>query len=256
MEHILQILQLPERCLVKKKITKAFFKRNFDMSLGERKTLDDASVILQIEWLASLKPEQINIPSHSNAQEVYEEIQVIAVQCGDLNFEKATVKIIDLIQKYIPYHILLFLHCSSGFIVNVASKKISLNDSNKRTIEKSFTSEFIPYSETLPNQTMFVSSLAFSNVSKLDLKTVFESYSKSITLLHTAQVTGEFADRPIERSKVDVNYLERIKKLETEIFALQNQAKKETQLSTQIQINTEVQNKRTEIETIITKLKL
>ena len=66
MESLNQILQLPERCLVNKKITKAFFKRNFDLTLTERKLLDDSAIIIQIDWIASLKPNQINIEGFNN----------------------------------------------------------------------------------------------------------------------------------------------------------------------------------------------
>lgn len=244
MELLNQILQLPERSLVNKKITKAFFKRNFDLTLSERKFIDDAAIILQIEWLASLKPEQINIPGYNAEQTIFDEIQIISVQTSDIDFDKNKSKIIEFIQKYIPYHLFLGAYNNKEFILNVSSKRINLNDSSKRTIEKSLTTENISVSEQNEKQKIFLSSLTFSNLDKDNLKTVYDSYSQCITALQTAQLTGTYSNRPIERSKQDIDNLEKIKKLESEIVTLQLNAKKETQLNTQVQINAEVHYRR------------
>jgi hypothetical protein len=53
MDALNTILQIPERCMVHKKITKAFFKRNFDLISGEKTLLDN---LIAIDWLASISP--------------------------------------------------------------------------------------------------------------------------------------------------------------------------------------------------------
>ena len=250
MEQLLQILQIPERCLVNKKITKAFFKRNFDLTLSEKKLLDDYVSVEQIDWLASIKPNHSNIEGYTDSQMVFEEIQVISVLCNAADFEKTKQKIIDLVQKYIPYHILLCVCNSKEFVLNTCYKRVSMNDSSKRTIEKSFVTETISFAEPFDKQQAFLASIAFENLDKHNLRTLYESYSASITALKTAELTGAFANRPIERSKQDVLHLDEINKLEKEIIVLQNQAIKETQLNVQVKINAEVQSRRKEITKI------
>lgn len=254
MEQLYQILQLPERSLVNKKITKAFFKRNFDLTLSERKLIDDSSAIIQIDWLASLKPEQINISGYNDGQVVVEEIQVISVLSSETDLENTKQRIIDLIQKFIPYHILLCVYNSKEFILNVCNKRVSLNDSYKRTIEKFLVTEAISLNEPTEKQQAFLKSLVFENLEKQHLKSLFDSYSQSIIALQTAKLTGIYDNRPIERSKQDLEILDNISRLEKEIQLLQSQAKKETQLNLQVKINTEVQSKRKEIELIRLKL--
>jgi hypothetical protein len=251
MENLNQILQLPERCLVNKKITKAFFKRNFDLTLTERKLLDDSAIITQIDWIASLKPNQINIEGFNNNQTVFEEVQVISVFTETAEFDKIKTKIIDLIQKHIPYHILLCVYSSKEFVINTCEKRINLNDSNRRTIEKTLITENILVNNETDIQKIFLNDLLFENIDKHDLKSLYDSYSKSIVALQASSINGEFISRPIEQSKKDLAILERIKKLESEIILLQNQASKESQLNTQVKINAEVQFRRSEI----TKLK-
>lgn len=255
MESLNQILQLPERCLVNKKITKAFFKRNFDLTLTERKLLDDSAIIIQIDWIASLKPNQINIEGFNNNQTVFEEVQVISVSTDSIEFDKNKSKIIDLIQKYIPYHVFLCVYSSKEFVINICEKRINLNDSNRRTIEKSLVTENILINNETDIQKTFLKDLSFENIDKHDLKSLYDSFSKSIVALQASNINGEFINRPIEQSKQDLERLERIKKLENEILQLQNQAKKESQLNTQVKINSEVQFRRKEIELIKEKLK-
>ncbi|MES2394860.1 MAG: DUF4391 domain-containing protein [Bacteroidota bacterium] len=254
MEKLNQILQLPERCLVSKKITKTFFKRNFDLTLSEKKLLEDSSAIIKIDWLSSLKPNQVNIEGYTDSQIIFEEIQVISVLTNENDFEKNKQKIIDLVQKFIPYHILLCVYNANEFVLNTCNKRISLNDYNKRTIEKSFITETISIIEPTDKQQAFLTSLAFENLDKHNLKSLYDSYSQCITALQTAKLTGEFIRRPIEQSKQDVGILDRINKLESEILLLQNQANKETQLNTQVKINAEVQFRRKEIEGLKHKL--
>lgn len=239
-----------------KKITKAFFKRNFDLTLTERKLIDDPNIILQIDWLASFKPEQVNIPAYKDDYTVVEEVQVISIRMGEVDFEKLNAKVIDLIQKFIPYHVALCVFNSSLAVFNASSKKINQNDSNKRTIEKSVTTKAIEYNDITKNQNSFIESIIYANLDKHDLKNLFDSYTACITALQTANLTGVFVNRPIARSKQDVENLELIAKKENEILQLQNQAKKETQLNTQVKINAEVQHRRKEIEQIKQKLKL
>jgi hypothetical protein len=255
-EQLTQLLQLPERCMVNKKITKAFFKRNFDLVLSEKKLLEDSSAFIQIDWLASLKSEQINIEGYNDQQVIFEEVQVISVLSSEKDFERTSQKTIDLVQKFIPYHILLVVFNSKEFVLNTCNKRVSFNDSNKRTIEKKFVTEPILLTNPTNEQQAFLASLSFGNLDKHNLKTLYDSYSQSITALQTSKLTGKYTNRPIERSKLDVEFLERINKLENEILVLQGQAKKETQLNLQVQINTEVQSRRKEIELIKVKLKV
>lgn len=58
--------------------------------------------------------------------------------------------------------------------------------------------------------------------------------------MQVSNISGEFTSRPIEQSKQDLEKLERMKKIESEILLLKNQANKESQLNIQVEINAEV----------------
>jgi len=234
--------------MVNKKITKAFFKRNFELTTAEKKLLDDFTIIIQIDWLASVKPENSNIIAYTYEQVIYEEVVIISVQTSDDNFDKNKQKIAELIQKYIPYNILLCIYNNKFFVLNTCDKRINQNDATKRTIEKYYFTENISITKPIEKQKSFIKSLAFSELDKQNLKTFYDSYTSRIIALQAAVLTGIFTIRKNERSKQDVQHLENITQLQSEILTLQNQAIKETQLKIQVQLNTEIQKKRKEIK--------
>jgi hypothetical protein len=251
MNHqIVQILQLPERCLVNKKITKVFFKRNFDLTSAEKNLLDDYNAISAIDWIASISQENANVPAYLDYESTFEEIQVIAVTTSTESLTKNAVKIIDLIQKYIPYHILLIVHDGLNSIWNVAYKRINQNDNNKRTVEKKFTTDSIAVNTTTKVHEAFIEALSFSRVTSTNLKVLYDGYVQCFVGLTTAPIIGTFETRPTERTKEDIERLERIKTLEKEITILINVAQKETQLNKKIELNAQLQQKRKQIESL------
>ena len=78
MEALNTILQIPERCLVNKKITKAFFKRNFDLTSSEKALLDDFNAISTIDWFASVSPSNSNINPYNQDQALYFQQQKVS----------------------------------------------------------------------------------------------------------------------------------------------------------------------------------
>lgn len=236
--------------MVNKKIPKAFFKRNFELTTAETKLLDDYTAIIQMEWLASVKPDNANIISISEDQSVYEEQVIISVQTGEDNFDKNKLKIAELIQKYIPYHILLCICNSSYFILNTCTKRINQNDASKRTVINQFYSEKISIDAPTENQSSFINSLAFSNLDKQNLKTLYDTYTNSIIALQASELIGIYTVRKAERSKQNVQHLENIARLRDEILTLQNQAVKETQLNLQVQLNAAIQERRKQIKVL------
>jgi len=234
--------------MVNKKITKAFFKRNFELTTAEKKLLDDFTVVVQIDWLASIKPENSNIVACVHEQSVYEEVVIISVQTGDTCFDKDKQKIAELIQKYIPYHILLCIHNDNFLVLNTCDKRVNQNDATKRFMERQYFTEKISIKSPTERQKSFTNSLSFPALNKQNMKTIYDAYSARIIALQAAEVIGTFTIRHNERSKQDVQYLENIARLHSEISALQNQAINETQLNVRIQMNTAVQQIKKEIK--------
>lgn len=246
-----KILNIPERSLLNKKLTKAFFLRNFELSATEKKVLNTIS---NMDWLASIKPTNSNIPSFKDEQYIFEEVQVMVCTLPENSLKNDIEKCTSLFQKHIPYPILLIIETNDDFVVTACDKRINQNDTSKRTIEAYINSPII--SKLYKNELIesFYRALDFDTLDKTNLQTLYKNYSNAIVQFHTALVTGTFAKRSTTRTEEDLKHLENIEKIEKEIITLSNQIKKESQLNTRVSLNVEIQKKRNEIEKIKTLL--
>lgn len=246
-----KILNIPERAIVSKKISKAFFIRNFELSSADKKILNE---IVMMEWLASIKPSNSNITLVQNETYIFEEIQVMICTLSG-NLIKGTIdKVTGLFQKHIPYPIVLVIENADEFVVNICDKKINQNDKSKRTIEAFINSPNV--SKLYKNELVgaFFEGLDFAVLDKTNLETTYKSYTNAIVQFQTAMVTGTFNKRSAIRTEDDLKHLETIQKIEKEILTLSNQIKKESQLNTRVSLNIQIQKKRNEIEHLKTLL--
>ena len=253
-ELLHKTLKLPANCWVNQKLPKTFFKRNFEITLSEKKLLDDFSIIQQMEVLALVNQETANIPSFKEETFSYEEIIILAVQTTTEQFDKQKDKIAQLIQKYIPNPMVLVVYDDTKLLFNVAEKRINNNDATKRVIEKVYTSETINIDLNSQKQQQFLENLAFDKANKLDLRHYYNHFIQSVVGLQTAQINGTFVARPIEQSKENVLILEQIEALKFQNSTLENKAKKETQVAEMVLWNTQINQNRNEINRLTEKL--
>lgn len=248
-EQLIDIFKIPERCLVKKKLTKAFFKRNFDLTLSEKGLLDDFSIVVGMDWIASISPFNSNIPSVYIENRTYEEIQVIALQTTVESFDRYKTRLIDLVQKYIPYHVVMIVYDSERFVINVYEKTVNANDANKRVLEAKYTTESISLGNLRLNQATFIESLELAQLNKANLATLFQSYIQNIVALQASDIKGDFTAQDISKTEQDVQVLAQIAQLKKDIEKLMKMAQKEPQLNNRVKINQQIQFKRNQINT-------
>jgi hypothetical protein len=96
----------------------------------------------------------------------------------------------------------------------------------------------------------FLISLKYSNQDKPNLKVLYDSYIQKLVALQTSAITGEFAPRTSERTVQDVERMEQINLLKSEIIQLQNKAKKESQMNKRVELNTVIHLKKEQIKLI------
>ena len=246
------ILNLPERSLLQKKLTKAFFLKNFDLSASEKKVLNNS--IVQMEWLASLKPTNCNVPSVINDVATYEEVQIMICNVGTEKVDEVATNCFQLFQKHIPYNMLVIVENDTEFKLNVCEKRINQNDKTKRTIENQYTSGTISKLYKTELSEAFLSALDFSKLDKTNLALLYRGYCNAIVQFNSASVTGVFNIRNSVRTQEDLEMLNQIEDLERDISKLTNQLKAEKQQNQKVTLNIAIHQKRKQIEDIKIKL--
>ncbi|MDO5970169.1 DUF4391 domain-containing protein [Flavivirga aquimarina] len=242
------ILNIPERSILDKRLTKAFFLKNFSLSTAEKKLLNNN--IQSMTWLASIKPATINIPAIINSDYNYEEIQIMVCTIADNKLNELAEKCMTLFQKYIPYQMLVIVEDTNEFKINVCDKRINKAETNKRTIDRFFITNNLSklYKNNLSE--LFFKALDFKNLDKTNLELLYKSYIQAVVQFQAASITGSYQKRTNKRTAEDMQNLEAIELLERDIISLTSQIKKENQLNEKVQLNIKIQEKRKEIQSL------
>jgi hypothetical protein len=233
-------------------MTKAFFLRNFDLSASEKKLLNNS--IIYMEWLASLKPTNCNVPSVINEVVTFEEVQIMICNVGTEKVDEVASDCIHLFQKNIPHNILVIIENDTEFKLNACEKRINLNDKSKRTIENQYNSGTISKLYKTELGDAFLSALDFSKLDKTNLELLYRGYCNAIVQFNSASITGVFQARDTARTLDDLARLNQIENLEREISKLTNQLKAEKQQNQKVTLNMAIHQKRKQIESIKNQL--
>ncbi|EPR73440.1 Methyl-accepting chemotaxis protein [Winogradskyella psychrotolerans RS-3] len=240
------ILNIPERNILDKKLTKAFFLKNFILSAAEKNVLNNS--IQQMNWLASIKPITANILAVNNDDYKYEEIQIMVCTIADNTLDVFAEKCMQLFQKYIPYQMLVIIEDVNGFKISACDKRINKVEPSKRTIERYFVTDTLSklYKNDLSDA--FYKALDFGNLDKTNLELLYKSYIQAVVQFQAASITGSFQKRTNARNQEDMKHLEAIEQLERDIISLTSQIKKETQLNKKVHLNILIKKNRDRID--------
>ncbi|MCB0745858.1 MAG: DUF4391 domain-containing protein [Ignavibacteriae bacterium] len=242
------ILHIPDRSLLEKRLTKAFFLKNFNLSAGEKKLVNAG--IEGMQWLASIKPSTANIPAHIEADYKYEEIQIMVCTVMDNKLKELAEKSMVLFQKYIPYQMLVIIEDANEFMINVCDKRINKNEPSKRTIERYFLTNSLSKLYKNNHSEAFYKALSFNNLNKTNLKLLYKSYIQAVVQYQAASITGNYQLRTNARTEEDMQHIAAIEQLEQDIVSLSNQIKKASQLNEKVQLNIQIKSNRDKIEAL------
>jgi hypothetical protein len=95
----------------------------------------------------------------------------------------------------------------------------------------------------------FLNHLVYNTLDVTNLETLYSSYSSAILKFQTAHITGTFNSKRGPRTAQELQLLQEIEGLNSEIQKLTNRLKKETQMNQRVALNMEIQKLRTQIET-------
>ncbi|MCG2711081.1 MAG: DUF4391 domain-containing protein, partial [Candidatus Omnitrophica bacterium] len=166
-QEALEIIKFPKEGKVDKKIFKKAIYEKAGLSRNQIEIVKNE--INDIRWHYVLKPETINIPIFKNEAYEYEEIQIIGVIIRDGN-KKDTVA--GIIQKCIPYPVVLILEQDGQIAFSLAAKRINKADISKSVVDEEYITNWIPSIKTSKIKA-FMDSLRLKNLSYSNL---FEFY--------------------------------------------------------------------------------
>lgn len=232
-------LDLPRSCYLGSRITKKVLLENNSLKAGDRKLITED--IERLQWEYTLKPETINIAAFQSDDLDYGEIAILQ---AELRNPKRARRLAEVLQRLIPYPLVLVLIYEDQVRMSLALKRQNLADQQKLTVESFFDTGWLAIDDENFQATTFYQSLDSKQFNWESYYTFYLSWLERIVTFQSGQITGQFqlGQEPLS---IDLLLLRQDKiteywNLQKEMLALRKQAAKARQISKQIELNTRI----------------
>ncbi|RMD01093.1 DUF4391 domain-containing protein [Clostridium autoethanogenum] len=250
MDKLYEKMNIPAECEVGNTIFKKLFYENSNMSTSDKNIFTND--IEKIVWRYSFKEENLNINPYKTEDLDYEEIAVIEVLLSD---DKKYRKIAEIIQKSIPYPLILVFVKGDNILLNAASKRVNKVDVSKNTVEDYIYSSWINVLSLKENEEEFLESLNIRNFSFANMYKFYCSFVEKIEIFNASVITGGF-DNLKNKDIEQVNALNNeVESLNNDIKRLRLELKKEEQFNKRVDINIKIKRIEAKRNELIEKLK-
>lgn len=253
-EQLWQVLDLPESCLLDSRIYKKMLVENAELTSKDKKLINE--IIESLLWRYTLKPETINIPPYQTKELDYPEIAVILVTLkSDRKKEGQTKRLVEIIQRAIPYPLLLVITIDDKVWLSLANKRQSLADSTKLTTEQFFNSDWMSSKVLQPIEEQFFASLNSKDFDWANMYTFYQSLVDRVLALQAARHTGQYSIKKQSNLLAMKNNranrqtrLADIKKIEEQQHLLKAELNKETQFNKKLNLNIRIKQCQQQIQ--------
>jgi hypothetical protein len=247
LDEFYQFMMVPESCALHKRIFKKHFYENGKLNAADKKAFSED--ITNIEWRYTIKPSTINIPRFEDEQREYLEIAFLQIE---LNSRKRAGRIAQVVQKTIPYPLIIIFECNDHIALNLAEKRINRADSNKIVTETFYDTNWIDLGAPKLWQQEFLKDFCIKNFSYRDLCAFYQDALKRIIALNCAEHNERYALESGEGLLTEnrARSLKEIEKLHQEQGEIRNKLKSEKNMGTKVQLNTQMKKANDRIEAI------
>jgi hypothetical protein len=239
--QVIEALGLPSSARVDQRVPKKLLIENGAPTAADKKQINDGTEALT--WIAALKPTTVGVPDYRDEEREYLEIAILTLQLrptGKLG------RLTELVHRAVPYPVLLLTQGEPGRTVSLAHKRWSQGEGGKTVLDGEITSVRIDVEDSIGMP--FLDALALLKQPKASLYALYQAWIDAATALQAASLTGTYVPAAnSEQASARAEALTDTKQLEAQIASIQVAAKKENQISKQIQMNLKVRELRAEL---------
>jgi len=275
LSKIYEQLNLPDKTYLGTRVAKKQLIENSQLSSSDKKAVQED--IEAIIWRNTLKNTTLNISPYHETIEAnnestdkldsdsyvleYNEIAVIEVTIRSTTRAK---KIAELIQRAIPYPILLVLHLKHvtaenepSIILNLATKRLSKADHSKLKVERFYQSPAFTITQLTSDsiEDVFLKSLSVEKQSFVNFYEFYMGWVKQFLELEKSKHTNEFTESDnqsvdIAQAKSQAQLLDSISSLEAKLSGIRQKITQEGQINRKVELNIQAQNIKQELSTL------
>ena len=234
-------LALPAGALVDRRVPKTLLIENGAPTAADKRHIREG--VEEIRWLAALKPTTVGVAEYRDAAREYLEIAVLK-----LTFRSSARpgRLTELVHRAVPYPVLLIAWQKDTPAISLAHKRWSQGEVGKTVVEGYIVSTRLGDGCTNKLTDNFCEALAMSQQPTTTLYALYQGWIDTVQALRAARVTGNFKMPTSEMAAKDrATALEEYGRFESRIAELRSSARKEKQVSRQVDINLELKRLRT-----------
>lgn len=229
-------MDIPKSCVVGNTVFKKLFYENASMNANDKLIFKDH--ISKITWKYSLKPETINISEYKDADREYDEIAVIEVDLVDVTKAK---RIAEIVQRTIPYPLVLVLVNDDLFQISLTHKRIHKGDESKNTIEEHVFTDWINETNIQERDNILLSGLHLKNLSFSNFYAFYSDIMNHINLYIASRYNDQAQKTDLNPDQVKT-ILDKIEDVNQQIDELRSILKKEKHFNKKVDLNIKLKN--------------
>ncbi|MEX2345297.1 MAG: DUF4391 domain-containing protein [Balneolaceae bacterium] len=243
-------LEIPEQCLIEKRVYKKLFCENARLTATDRKWF--TKDINSVRWIYSLKPSDTLIHAYKEENYTYDEIAVIEVELKNDHHVK---RLADIIHRVIPYPLLIVFKDEDWVHLSVADKRFNLADHQAATLSELWMTDRLTKDDYGGTEQKFLQQLSYSRQPRLHMKLFYEGWIQAFIAYKISRISGEYTlpDSDQEKQK-QVNALKEYRRLDQKIAELKTELNKQEAFNEKVKLNVDIKKLEKQRKQIAEKL--
>ena len=227
-------LGFPDASLLDKRIFKRMVLEYGQLTSADKKTLSED--VSKLTWKYTLKPSTVQVLPYDDVEREYLEVAIVEAV---LSSRIRSPRIAEMLQRAIPYPVLLVMVEGNGFCVSVADKRFSLAEKGSIVAEGLLCSPWIEQPLSGIDEA-FCEALALRNLSRIDFYALYRSMVSAVLARSCAELTKTFVLDVGQSEQDRRRRLEECHEMEREIGSLRAAIPKENQFANKVELNTRI----------------
>tara|TARA_R110000787_G_C13441618_1_gene446431 strand:- start:1135 stop:1893 length:759 start_codon:yes stop_codon:yes gene_type:complete len=247
--EFIQQLAFPETSRVNDKVFKRLFYEHGQLTSADKKLF--AEDVDDITCLYMLTPKTIAINAFHDDDRVYDEIAVLLVK---LRKQNSAPRIASLIQRTIPYPVILLISYQEQLMLQLADKRINKADSSKLVIADSISSDWLNLNEPAIYSQAFINTFSIKQLRYSHLYHFYQDWMQALLNLNSAKYVNKNLQDQLGDYVLQRQTLEQIETTQSSINELRKKIKAANQLNEQTRLNIQIKSLQNTLEELKTQL--
>ena len=233
---LLAALDLPAAARVDKRVPKKLMLENGAPTAADKRLINDG--IEELFWLASLKPGNSGVAAYWDEAREYLEIAVLRML---LRPDAKALRLLELLQRAVPYPLLVLFEQGAGSGMCAAHKRWSLAESGKTVLDGDVITSSFEIGHEADYWDLFCEALVLKRQPHGSLHSLYQGWIDTLLAVHAGRITGKFsvcANVGLADGRREA--LRECARLAAEMRGLRTAAENEKQVARQVELNLEL----------------